>query len=152
MWWVPLGRGCHGLEVLLVAGKWCVGCHLAGGAMGWRCCWSQARGVVGATGQGVPWAGGAAGRRQEVWWVPLGRGCHGLEVLLVAGKRCGGCHWAGGAMGWRCCWSQARGVVGATGQGVLLVAGKRCGGCHWAGGVTVCLHVAHATLPSSIHA
>ena len=96
VWGVPLGRGCHGLEVLLVAGKRCGGCHLAGGAMGWRCCWSQARGVVGATGQGVPWAGGAAGRRQEVWWVPLGRGCHGLEVLLVAGKRSGGCHWAGG--------------------------------------------------------
>ena len=31
--------------------------------------------MVGATGQGVPWAGGAAGRRQEVWGVPLGRGC-----------------------------------------------------------------------------
>ena len=148
-----------------------------GGGGGGGCRWSQSGGAAGcrqtsglggATGQGVllvagkrcggcHWAGGVAGRRQEVWGVPLGRGyvllvagkrcgeSTGQGVLLVAGKRCGGCHWAGGAAGRRqevwgvplgrgCFWSQARGVGGATGQGVLLVAGKRCGGCHWAGG------------------
>ena len=105
VWGVPLGRGS---------------------------CWSQARGVGGATGQGVQARG-------------VG-GATGQGVLLVAGKRCGGCHWAGGVAGRRqevwgvplgrgCCWSQARGVGGATGQGVLLVAGKRCEGCRWAGGV-----------------
>ena len=53
--------------------------------LGRGCCWSQARGVRGAAGQGVLLV---AGKRCG--------GATGQGVLLVAGKRCGGCHWAGG--------------------------------------------------------
>ena len=126
------GGGGGGGGVSLVA-KWgvllVVGRQVVWGVpLGRGCCWSQARGVGGATGQGVllvagkmcggcHWAGGAAGRRQKVW-----------GVLLVAGKGCGGCHWAGGAAGRR---QEVWGVP----------LGRGC----------CCMSSRGPTLPSSIH-
>ena len=94
--------------VLLVVGRQVVW----GVPLGRGCCWSQARGVGGATGQGVLLV---AGKRCG--------GATGQGVLLVTGKRCGGCHWAGGAAGRRqevwgvplgrgCCCMSSRGGGG----------------------------------------
>ena len=98
------------------------GVPLGGGGGG--CCWSQARGRGGSSGQGVllvtgkrcggcHWEGGVAGHRQEVWGVLLGRGCCWSQKEVWGVPLGRGCCWAGGVagqgvlLGRECCWSQA---------------------------------------------